>query len=145
MFGYIFNMKLNYNILQFFKSTTIVVSISSLIGTAFFLKEKSFWPAFLITAGVQYVLFSFIGNIFNNYFQYQNRQKELDKLEPLSTILECAVCKTPNVTTFVPDQNERFEFVCDNKECNSKNVVSINFTVARVTEFKDPITPGARI
>jgi hypothetical protein len=34
--------------------------------------------------------------------------------------------------TFIPDENERVEFMCEN--CEKKNYVNINFTVARVTE-----------
>jgi hypothetical protein len=138
-------MKLNYNFLQFFKSTFVVSVISSLIGLSAFLAGKSFWPAFLLATGCQYVVFSGIINTINNYLTLQARQKELDKLEPLSTILECAVCKTQNVITFIPDQNERFEFTCENEKCKSKNVVSINFTVAKVTEFKDPMQIPSKI
>lgn len=143
--NYIFNMKLNYSLIQFFKSTATVFTISGIVGLSFFLSGKSFWPIFLISAGIQYVLFSFVGNLITNYLDYQTKIKELDKIEPLSTILECAVCKTPNVITFVADQNERFEFICEKENCASKNVVSINFSVARVTEFKDPISPGIKI
>lgn len=132
-------MKLSYNFLQFFKSTFVVTTVSSLIGLSFFLTGGSFWSAFLLSTGIQYIVFSGIVNTINNYLAFQARQKELDKLEPLSTILECAVCKTQNIITFIPDQNERFEFTCENEKCASKNVVSINFSVARVTEFKDPM------
>jgi hypothetical protein len=75
----------------------------------------------------------------NSYFAATVRQKELDVLEPLSSILECAVCHKQNVITFIPNQNERVEFVCDNEKCASKNVVNINFTVAKVSEYNDPI------
>jgi hypothetical protein len=34
--------------------------------------------------------------------------------------------------TFLPDQNERAEFVCTS--CNKTNLVNIQFTVARITE-----------
>lgn len=133
-------MKITPTLFKVFKSTTTIVIISSLTGLSFVLINKPFWPAFLLSACMQYILFSAIASTINNYFAHQTRQKELDKLENLSTILECATCKTQNVTTFIPDQNERFEFVCEG--CQNKNVVNINFTVARVTEFKEPITPS---
>ena len=57
---------------------------------------------------------------------------ELDKLENLSTILECAYCNTKNVLTFIPDQNEKIQFKCAN--CNNINSVLLQFTVARTTE-----------
>lgn len=130
-------MKLNKNLFEFLKSTTTVCILSSLFGLGFVLANKSFWPAFILAAAVQYILFSVIAGTIKNYFIQQTRQKELDKLAPLSTLLECAVCKTPNISTFVPDQNERFEFECDN--CKSRNVVNINFVVAKVTEFTTPV------
>lgn len=139
-------MKINKNLFLFFKSTSSVLITSGLVGLAFHLVNYAFLPAFILTASVQYILFSVIASTVNNYFIQQTKQKELDKLEKLSTLLECASCKSPNVITFVPDQNERFEFECE--KCKAKNVVNINFTVARVTEFKDPmqvspVFPGA--
>lgn len=133
-------MKVNKNLSEFFKSTSIVCILSSLFGIGFVLLGKPFWPSFILAAGIQYILFSLVAGVINNYFEHQTRQKELDKLTPLSTILECAVCESPNVCTFVPDQNERFEFVC--RKCESSNVVNINFVVAKVTEFTAPIIPS---
>jgi hypothetical protein len=134
---------LNKTIFEFLKSTGTVCFLSSLIGLGFVLSGKPFLPAFILAAAVQYIIFSAIASTINNYFVHQTRQKELDKLLPLSTILECAACKSSNVTTFIPDQNERFEFVCQN--CEAKNVVNINFVVAKVTEFTDPIMPSPAI
>ena len=94
--------------------------------------KGNFVAAFLLSVAIQYVLFTFIGGIVNNYFIQQTRQKELDKLEQLSSILECASCKKPNVITFIPDEKERVEFVCEG--CTKKNVVNIVFSVAGVTE-----------
>lgn len=131
----------NYFFIDFVKSTSIVLFTSSLIGLSFTLWDKPFWSPFILSVCLQYILFSVIATVFTQYFQSKVRIAELDKLEPLSTILECAVCKGQNVTTFIPDQNERFEFVCD--RCNNKNVVNINFTVAKVTEFTDPMQVAA--
>ena len=57
---------------------------------------------------------------------------ELDKLENLSTILDCAYCSTKNVMTFIPDQYEKIQFKCSG--CNNNNSVVIQFMVARTTE-----------
>jgi len=134
---------LNKNLFEFLKSTTTVCFLSSLIGLGFVLAGKPFLPAFILAVAMQYILFSVIAGTVNNYFSHQTRQKELDKLAPLSTILECAACNASNINTFVPDQNERFEFVCQN--CDAKNVVNINFVVAKVTEFTDPMMPAPTI
>lgn len=128
---------------DFFKSTTIVLTNSGLVGLSFTLLDKPFWPAFILATCTQYLAFGVLVSIVSQYLQSKVRLAELDSLEPLSTILQCASCTTPNVTTFVPDQQERVEFVCD--KCEGKNVVSINFTVARVTEFIEPIQVSQNI
>lgn len=128
-------MKLKKELILFVKSTTTVVATSSIISVAVWMLSGNYIAAFLLSLSIQYILFSFIGNLVNNYNTQITKQKELDKLEQLSSILECAYCKTKNIITFIPDENERVEFVCSS--CNKKNLVNINFTVARITE---PIT-----
>jgi len=117
---------------DFIKSTLIVISISTLASFAVSSFGGNFWAAFLLFFSIQYILFSFFANIIKNYFIQKTIQKQLDKLEPLSTILECAYCNTSNVITFLPDQTERTEFVCTS--CEKTNVVGIQFVVARITE-----------
>jgi transcription elongation factor Elf1 len=136
-------MKINKRVFEFFKSTTTVLVLSSLVGLASVISGQSFLPPFILALVAQYVLFSVIASTINNYFAQQTKQKELDKLESLSTILECAACNAKNIVTFLPEQNERFEFECEN--CKSKNVVNINFVVAKVTEFADPIQVSSKI
>jgi hypothetical protein len=125
-------MKISKEAVLFFKSTTAVLFISTLIALATFLLNGHYIAAFILAASIQYILFTLIGNIVNNYYIQKTRQKELDKLESLSSLLACAYCQAPNVITFIPDQNERIEFDCD--QCAGKNVVTIGFTVARITE-----------
>lgn len=114
------------------KSTSIVFLTSSLIAIASFLFGVNWIATFILAFVLQYILFSFFGNIINNYFIEQTKQKELDVLEPLSTILECAYCNTKNIMTFLPDETERIEFECIS--CKKKNLVNIQFVVARVTD-----------
>jgi hypothetical protein len=133
----IYLMKISKSLLSFLKSTSTVLIISSMIGGSTYLINQHFWSSFLLSMAIQYVLFSVVASTLTSYFAFQTRQKELDKLTPLSTILDCAACKSPNITTFIPDQNERFEFEC--QRCKDRNVVNINFVVAKVTEFTDPI------
>jgi hypothetical protein len=116
----------------FIKSTFIVTLISFLASLGVKTLGGNFWAAFVLFFTIQYILFSFIASIAKNYFVQKTRQKELDVLEPLSTILECAYCNTSNIMTFLPDQNERAEFICTS--CNKTNLVNIQFTVARITE-----------
>jgi hypothetical protein len=116
----------------FLKSTFIVIVISFLASLGVKTLGGNFWASFSLFFTIQYILFSFIASIAKNYFIQKTRQKELDVLEPLSTILECAYCNTSNIMTFLPDQNERAEFTCTS--CNKTNLVNIQFTVARITE-----------
>ena len=127
---------LNKQILySFVKSTFIVLLISSLVSLAASLIGVNFIAAFILAFCLQYILFSFIANVINNYFAQKTKQKELDKLENLSTILQCAYCQEKNVMIFLPDQTERIEMSCN--KCNKKSVVSIGFTVAQIT---DPVS-----
>jgi hypothetical protein len=114
------------------KSTLMVTIISAIGALGFHLFNINFWASFLLLFVIQYVVFSFISTTINNYYTQLTRQKELDMLEPLSTFLECAYCKMINLMTFLPDQTERIELECE--FCNKKNLVSISFNVARLTE-----------
>jgi hypothetical protein len=120
---------------SFVKSTLTVLIISSLSALAIWLIGGNFIAAFILMFCLQYIIFSFVANIVNNYFAQKTRQKELDKLENLSTILQCAYCQEKNVITFLPDRAERIEMPCN--KCGKKSVVSIGFTVAQIT---DPVS-----
>jgi hypothetical protein len=131
-------------VLSFIKSTLIVILFSTILATGVFLSGGNFLAAFLMAAVTQYIIFSFVGGIIKNYYIQQTRQKEIEKLEQLSTLLECAYCKHLNVITFIPDQNQRIEFDCD--KCTKRNVVTMNFTVARVTDtsITMPVLPESK-
>jgi transcription elongation factor Elf1 len=116
----------------FIKSTLIVVFISTIGALGAYSIGGNFWASFSLLFAIQYILFSFLASLIKNYQIQKTRQLELEVLEPLSTILECAYCNTQNVMTFLPDQNERVEFICTS--CEKKNLVSIQFVVARITE-----------
>jgi hypothetical protein len=120
------------NILNFVKSTTIVITISAIGALGAFILNLNFYASFLLLFAFQYIVFSFFGNVITSYFVQKTRQKELETLEPLSTILECAYCNSKNLMTFLPNQNERIEFECES--CKNKNLVNIAFSVARITE-----------
>lgn len=113
--------------------STLQVTLLSLFGAlSAFLFKVNYFAVFLLLFVFQYILLSFVLGIINNYQIEKTKQKELDLLEPLSTILECAYCKFKNLLIFIPDENERVEFECT--ECKNKNLVNIQFVVARVTE-----------
>lgn len=136
---------MNKDFFLILKSTFVTFLISCIVALATWLLGVNYIAAFLLSMCFQYVLFSFLGSIINNFYAQKTRQKELDKLEQLSSILQCASCKEPNVITFIPDENERLEFVCT--KCSKKNVVNINFTVAGVTDpiVLNPTVPNPEV
>lgn len=121
------------NFKYFFKSTLIVVVISTIISLAVMNIGGNFLTTFLLAFSCQYILFSFAAGVINSYLKQQTMQKELDALENLSTILECAYCNQKNIMTFIPDELEVSEFICS--KCEKKNSVRIQFVVARQTEL----------
>lgn len=121
------------NIKRVIKSTITVLIVSGFTGYAVYLNGGSFTSAFILSFCIQYVLFSFTANIISSYFKEKTYQKELDNLESLSTILQCAYCNSQNVMTFIPDELETSEFVCSS--CEKKNTVRIQFLVARKTDM----------
>jgi hypothetical protein len=118
-------------ILTLLKSTSIVVVISALGAYSAYLFNINYLATFLFLFVIQFIVFSFLGDIITNYFKEKTKQKELDFLEPLSSMLDCAYCNTTNVITFLPNQNERIEFECT--KCKNKNLVNLVFSVARIT------------
>ena len=116
-----------------FLFSTIIVFLVSVFGAlGFYLFGINFFGSFLLLFVFQYIVFSFFANVINNFFIEKTKQKQLEQLEPLSTILECAYCNSRNIMTFLPDENEKIEFVC--VSCKKKNSVNLQFVVARVTE-----------
>ena len=114
------------------KSSLLVLGISGIAGYASYLFTGNFWFTFSFFVILQYILYSVVLSAITNYFKEKTKQKELDKLENLSTILDCAYCSTKNVMTFIPDQHEKIQFKCSG--CDNNNSVVIQFIVARTTE-----------
>ena len=85
------------NFKYFLKSTAIVLVISTIISLAIMNIGGNFLTTFLLSFSCQYILFSFVAGVINSYLKQQTMQKELDVLENLSTILECAYCNQKNI------------------------------------------------
>jgi len=58
-------------IITFVKSTSLVLFLSLLISFAVWLFKGNYIAAFILSVTLQYILFSFIGTIVNNYFLQQ--------------------------------------------------------------------------
>lgn len=126
---------------NFIKSTLIVLSVSIFGSIGGFLFGFNFFGIFFILLTLQYILFYMISYIAKITLIEKTKQKELEKLENLSTILNCAYCNNQNIVTFNPDNNARMEFKCDH--CSKTNLVTMQFVVARLTEpVKIPTVTG---
>jgi hypothetical protein len=122
-------LKINKDLI---KSTAITTVTSCIAGLGGYLLNLGFLPIFLLFFVFQYILFFALSSLVVSYFKEKTKQKELDKLENLSTILNCAYCNQANIMTFLPNDNSKLEFTCE--ECKKQNSVTMNFVVARVTE-----------
>ena len=118
--------------MKYIKSLLLITTISGLFGCLSFIFFGNFWFTFAFFVLLQHLLYYVVLTTINNYFKEKTKQKELDKLENLSTILDCAYCSTKNIMTFIPDQYEKIQFKCS--KCNNNNSVIIQFIVARTTE-----------
>jgi hypothetical protein len=114
------------------ESTIKVLILSAIGGYSVYLLGFNFLGSFLFFIFLQYILFYCITFILNETIKEKTKQKELDRLENLSTLLNCAYCNKPNVMIFNPNESSRIEFDCEH--CNKKNLVTMQFLVARITE-----------
>lgn len=114
------------------KPLSLLLSVSFFGAFGFFILGFNFWAIFVLFLVFQFILFSFIGNVFNHYITEDRRKKELDRLEPLSTILQCSYCHKKNLMVFNPDDVERIEFECDH--CKKTNLVTMQFMVAQISQ-----------
>jgi hypothetical protein len=123
---------------QLLKSVLITSVISSIVSLACYILWKlNYVAVFALAYILQYVIYMFINDFLIKLNLIKLRELEISKLEQLSTILSCASCSTNNLINFIPEDNSRIEFVCDN--CKGNNVVNINFSVARTTELTNNI------
>lgn len=125
-------MTLSNNIKSLITSTSILIGISILGGIAGFLAGHNFLIVFLSLFVVQFIIFTFIASIIKNFNLKRIAEKQIDKLQKLSTILECAYCKKQNLMIFDTEDAERIEFVCEH--CKNKNLVNIQFIVSQISE-----------
>ena len=117
------------DVLKFLVSNVL---LSSLFGLISIFSGGGFLYVFLFSFLVLYILYSVVAKIIISFFKEKTRQMELDKLENLSTILECSYCSERNILTFIPDQNKKLEFTCSS--CNKLNSVIMQFTVIKQNE-----------
>lgn len=118
------------------KSLLAVACISTLCGSAGYLLDKSFFGIFIAVTAIQFIIGYIITTLTAYDFKKTAYLAELDKLEKLSTILNCAYCNEPNLVTFLPDTPP--ELVCE--KCKQTSSVKLHFSVSRQTTIPSPIT-----
>ena len=122
--------KINSN--QFFllvKSLTTSVLVSCLFGIAGVCIDKSFWAGFNYSLAAQFIIGYAVATITQTHYKNSTYIAELNALEKLSTILNCAYCNHPNIVTFLPDEIP--SMVCE--KCKNNNSIKLQFSVSRTT------------
>jgi hypothetical protein len=127
--------------LQLFKRPELLIvalslaftgAVSGVVGTGGYLLTGNFWGFFILTFGVQFVLFAVI----NTYLQRKDTlegarvlNEQLEALSKFTIQLPCAYCKQPNVTPITLNEENRFK--CGS--CNQVNAVKMQFFAAQIT------------
>ena len=114
---------------SFAKSFITINTVSFLSGSAAFLIERSFWAYYILSFVLQIIIGYVIATYTYSHYKSTAYMAELEVLEKLSTLLNCAYCNQPNVITFLPDNIP--DLKCD--QCGSISSVKLHFTVARTT------------
>jgi hypothetical protein len=125
-------MKISKKIKGIITSFGILISISFIGSIGFYMMGYNIFGSFILLTIFQIILFSFLGSIIKTNTNKKLRELELKKLENLSTILECSYCNKKNLMSFIPDDTERIEFICEH--CKKKNLVNIQFIVSQISE-----------
>lgn len=115
-----------------FLSLIFTTVVSSVVGIGGYLISGTFWGWFILTFGVQFVIFAVI----NTYLQRKDTiegakvlNEQLEALSKFSIQLACAYCKQTNVTPITLNQENRFK--CGS--CNQVNAVKMQFFAAQIT------------
>jgi len=129
----------NKQLQELLKSYFTITFVSSLFGLAAYLFDRSFWAAFCLCTALQFVTGYIMSVITVNDYKTKALQMELEKLEKLSAIINCAFCNTPTVITFLPEEVPAIK--CD--KCQNISNVKLHFTVSRSTSGAPDILPSA--
>lgn len=109
--------------------TTIV---SVVVGLGGYLISGTFWGWFVLTFGVQFVLFAVINTFLQRKDTLEGAKVLNEQLEALSKFtiqLTCAYCKQANAVPITLNQENRFQ--CGS--CNQINAVKMQFFAAQIT------------
>lgn len=113
------------------KSILMTCFIASLCGLSGLIFGKSFLAIFCIAIVIQIMLGYALSTL--TFYNYKKSVylAELEKIEKLSTLLNCAYCNETCLVTFLPEVAP--ELKC--AKCNNTSSVKLHFTVARQTNI----------
>lgn len=109
--------------------TTVV---STVVGVGSYLLTGTFWGFFILTFGIQFVLFAIINTFLQRKDTIEGAKVLNEQLEALSKFtiqLSCAYCKQSNSVPITLNQENRFK--CGS--CNQVNAVRMQFLAAQIT------------
>lgn len=120
-------------------SLSFTTLVSGVVGLGGYLIAGTFWGWFILTFGVQFVIFAVINTFLQRKDTIEGAKVVNDQLEALSKFtiqLSCAYCKQTNAVPIVLNQENRFK--CGS--CNQINAVKMQFFAAQVTTPLNKIT-----
>jgi hypothetical protein len=113
-------------------SLSITVLVSAVVAAGGYFLLGSFWGTFIVTFGIQFILFAVINTFLQRKDQIEVNKLLNDQLDALSKFtirLNCAYCKTQNSFPITLNTENRFE--CES--CNQINAVKMQFFAAQIT------------
>jgi len=113
-------------------SLAITVLVSAIVGAGGYFLLGSFWGTFVVTFGIQFILFAVINTLLQRKDQIEVNKlltEQLDALSKFTIKLNCAYCKTPNTFPITLNQENRFQ--CES--CNQVNGVKMQFFATQLT------------
>ena len=126
---YIFAAANINQLLTFIKSLFTTALVSTLFGIASASLGKSFWAGFGYCAAAQFIIGYIVATITHSSYKNSTYLAELNFLEKLSTILNCAYCNQPNIVTFLPEEIPNI--ICE--KCKNTSSIKLQFSVSRTT------------
>lgn len=120
-------------------SILITVIISCVLGTAGYLFLRNFWGTFLLSLGVQFVVFFIVNTFLQRKDELETAKIVNDQLETLSKYivrLTCSYCSKPNNVPIILNRENRFK--CE--FCQQTNGVKMQFFSTQITTPLEKIT-----
>lgn len=106
--------------------------VSTVVGIGSYLITGIFWGVFILSFGIQFVLFAIINTFLQRKDTIEGAKvlnKQLEALSKFIIQLGCSYCKQSNSVPITLNQENRFK--CNS--CNQVNAVKMQFFAAQIT------------